>query len=287
VTREGPAGPRIDSAEPAAAVRRPPRRPLPLRLVSYLGRTLAIAGMEARKLLHDPTELLTRAVQPALWLLVFGQVFTRMRAIPTGNLRYIDFMAPGILAQSVLFISIFYGISVIWERDLGIVHKFLVSPTPRSALVLGKALSAGIRAFSQGVIVYILAVLLGVGIDWSPLALLGVLAAIFLGAAFFSTFSLVIACLVKTRERFMGIGQILTMPLFFASNAIYPISIMPGWLQWISHANPLTYQVDALRGLMLAGGSSVYGAGLDIGILTAVTAALIALASRLYAGIVI
>ena len=92
-----------------------------------------------RKLRHDPTELFTRAVQPALWLLVFGQVFTRTRAIPTGDLPYLDFMAPGILAQSVLFIAIFYGIAIIWERDLGIVHKFLVSPTPRAALVLGKA----------------------------------------------------------------------------------------------------------------------------------------------------
>ena len=124
--------------------------------------------MEAQKLLHDPTEILTRAVQPALWLLVFGQVFTRMRAIPTGSLPYIDFMAPGILSQSVLFIAIFYGISVIWERDLGILHKFLVSPTPRSALVLGKALSAGIRGLTQAVIVYLLAILLGVHMDWHP-----------------------------------------------------------------------------------------------------------------------
>ena len=112
-------------------------------------------------------------VQPALWLLVFGQVFTRTRAIPTGNLSYIDFMAPGILSQSVLFIAIFYGISVIWERDLGILHKFLVSPTPRSALVLGKALSAGLRGLTQAVIVYLLAMLLGVKIDWNPAALLG------------------------------------------------------------------------------------------------------------------
>ena len=253
----------------------------------YLARTFAIAGMEAQKLLHDPTEILTRAVQPALWLLVFGQVFTRMRAIPTGSLPYIDFMAPGILSQSVLFIAIFYGISVIWERDLGILHKFLVSPTPRTALVLGKALSAGIRGLTQGVIVYLLALLLGVRMDWHPLSLLGVLAAVMLGAAFFSTFSLVIACLVKTRERFMGIGQILTMPLFFASNAIYPISIMPRWLQVVSHANPLTYQVDALRTLMLAGGTSSYGVGIDILILTAVTGVMIAVGSFLYPKIVI
>jgi ABC-2 type transport system permease protein len=238
--------------------------------------------MEARKLLHDPTELLTRAIQPALWLLVFGQVFTRVRAIPTGSMRYIDFMAPGILSQSVLFIAIFYGISIIWERDLGILHKFLVSPTPRSALVLGKAISAGLRGLTQGFIVYLLAVLLGVAMDWNPLSLLGVVAAVMLGAAFFSTFSLVIACLVKTRERFMGIGQILTMPLFFASNAIYPISIMPRWLQVISHANPLTYQVDALRALMLSGGVSAFGVGTDLGILALATALLVAVGSWLY-----
>ena len=103
-----------------------------------------------------------------------------------------------------------------------------------------------------------------------------------LGAAFFSIFSLVIACLVKTRERFMGIGQILTMPLFFASNAIYPISIMPGWLQVISRFNPLSYLVDALRALMLAGGSSSFGLGTDLGVLVLATAGIVALASRLY-----
>jgi len=95
---------------------------------------------------HKFEELLTRTIQPALWLAVFGEVFTRVRAIPTGQLRYLDFMAPGVLAQSVLFIAIFYGIAVIWERDLGIVHKLLVSPASRVALVLGKALSAGGRS---------------------------------------------------------------------------------------------------------------------------------------------
>ena len=255
----------------------------PLAAVSsFIYKTSVIAELEARKLSHDPTELITRAVQPALWLLVFGQVFTRVRAIPTGNLSYLDFMAPGILAQSVLFIAIFYGIAVIWERDLGIIHKFLASPTPRAALVLGKALSAGVRSLSQAIIIYVLALLLGVHLNWNPLALLAVMSVVVIGAAFFSTFSLIIACLVKTRERFMGIGQVLTMPLFFASNAIYPISMMPGWLQVISHLNPLTYEVDALRGLMLVGGAGVYGLGMDLAILLAATVALVLVAAHLY-----
>ncbi len=255
----------------------------------FIDKVFIIAEMEIRKLRHDPTELLTRAVQPALWLLVFGQVFTRVRAIPTGSMSYIDFMAPGILAQSVLFIAIFYGISVIWERDLGILHKFLASPTPRPALVLGKALSAGVRGLAQAVMVYILAVLLGVKMNWNPLAILGVIAAVILGAAFFATFSLIIACLVKTRERFMGFGQVLTMPLFFASNAIYPISIMPGWLQVISQINPLTYEVDALRSLMLssaAGGTVSPNLGLDYLVMVSATTVLVFIGSRLYPTIV-
>jgi len=242
--------------------------------------------LEARKLRHDPTDLLTRAVQPALWLLIFGEVFTRIRAIPTGNVRYLDFMAPGILAQSVLFISIFAGIAIIWERDLGIIHKFLASPTPRAALVLGKALAAGVRAVAQAIIIYLLALILGVHMNWNPLALLGVLIIVVLGAACFATFSLIIACLVKSRERFMGIGQVLTMPLFFASNAIYPVAIMPGWLQVIAHSNPLSYEVDALRTLMLANGAITTSLITDFVVMLVVTTVLVLLGARLYPRVV-
>jgi ABC-2 type transport system permease protein len=255
-------------------------------VLRFLEKTVVIAELEARKLRHDPTELITRAIQPALWLLVFGEVFTRTHAIPTGGLRYVDFMAPGILAQSVLFIAIFYGIAIIWERDLGIVHKLLASPTPRAALVLGKALSAGLRGLSQAIIIYVLALLLRVAIKWTPLALAGVLVAVVLGSALFSTLSLLIAVVVKTRERFMGIGQVLTMPLFFASNAIYPLEIMPRWLQIAAHLNPLTYEVDALRALMLAGGLSIYGLGVDFGVLVLTLAILVVIGARAYPRVV-
>ncbi len=252
----------------------------------FVSKTFVIAELEARKLLHDPSELITRAVQPALWLLVFGQVVGRTRVFDTGDLSYVAFMSPGILAQSVLFISIFFGISVLWERDLGILHKFLVTPTPRTALVLGKALSAGVRGVAQSIVVYALALAIGVKMNWNPLALLGVLATVILGAAFFSTFSLVIACLVKTRERFMGIGQVMTMPLFFASNAIYPIDIMPRWLQIVSVVNPLSYEVDALRTLMIQGGKSTFGLPLDFAVLIAWTVIAILIGGRLYENVV-
>ena len=270
------------------ASRAPSRRAGPLtRMVRFARKTLAIAEMEVRKLRHDPTELLTRTVQPALWLLIFGEVFTRTHAIPTGGLPYLDFMAPGILAQSVMFIAIFSGIAIIWERDLGIVHKFLAGPTPRTALVLGKALAAGVRGLSQAMIIYLLAWMLGVQLNWNPLALLGVIALVLLGAACFSTFSLIIACIVKTRERFMGIGQVLTMPLFFASNAIYPIAIMPAWLQAIARVNPLTYEVDGLRGLMLSGAINLTGLALDFVVLLVVTTVLVIIGGRFYPKVVI
>jgi ABC-2 type transport system permease protein len=168
-----------------------------MKILNFIHKAFVIAELEMLKIFHDPTEVVTRAVQPVLWLLIFGQIFARMHAIP-GQTNYIDFMTPGILAQSVLFIAI------IWERDLGLIHKLLATPIPRAAIVFGKAISAGLRTLPIVVIIYLLAVLLGVHIEWNPLNLLGVLAMVMLGSIFFPTFSLIIACLVKTRERFYG-----------------------------------------------------------------------------------
>ncbi|MEE3715617.1 ABC transporter permease [Tumidithrix elongata RA019] len=252
-------------------------------IAEFVTKTLVITELEVRKLRHDATDLIVRAVQPVLWLLIFGQVFTRIRGIPTNGLPYLDFMAAGILAQSVLFVAIFSGgMSLIWERDLGLVHKFLVSPTPRSAIVLGKGIASGIRCLSQVVVVYLLSFVLGVQLNFNVIPMLGVLLIVLLGAACFSIFSIIIACVIKSREGFNGMGQLMTMPLFFASNAIYPIEIMPGWLQVISHINPLTYEVDALRGVMLLHGTSIYGYGFDAAILLAVLVTLTSIGGRLY-----
>jgi ABC-2 type transport system permease protein len=270
------------SERPAAAFKAIPDWRLAARVLGYGTQVFAVADTEIRKLKHDPSEVLTRALQPAIWLLLFGQVMAHVRGLDAGGGNYLDFLAPGILAQSVLFAAIFYGIAAIWERDLGILHRYMVSPAPRSALVLGKAVSSAARGLIQAVIVYLLAVFMGIGLSFNPLHLLGVAILIALGSALFATFSLAVACIVKTRERFMGIGQVLTMPIFFASNAIYPIEIMPKWLKAVSLANPLSYEVDALRALMLAGGQSKFGMGLDFAVLLGVTAALVALAARLY-----
>lgn len=239
---EAPPDAWVEPARPARAVG--PWRLLPSRIA-------ALCLVELQKLRHDRSELVTRAIQPALWLLIFGQTFTRIRAIPTGSVPYLDFLAPGVLAQSALFISIFYGIQIVWDRDAGILAKLLVTPTPRVALVAGKAFAAGIRGLAQTIVIGALALILGVHLTSNPLRLLGVPLVVVLGSAFFACLSMTIAGLVLTRERLMGIGQAIMMPLFFGSNALYPTAMMPGWLRVLSRFNPLSYQVDALRGLMI------------------------------------
>ncbi|GGK18183.1 transport permease protein [Streptomyces camponoticapitis] len=276
-----PAGRRPDSAETVDPARFelllvPPRPRTGLRVLP--SRVIAMCVVELQKLRHDRTELYTRAVQPALWLLIFGETFTHLRAIPTGGIPYIDFLAPGIIAQSAMFISIFYGIMIIWERDAGILTKLLVTPTPRAALISGKAFASGVKALIQALVVILIAAALGVGLTWNPLKLLGVVVVVILGSAFFSCLSITIAGIVLTRDRLMGIGQAITMPLFFASNALYPVAIMPGWLQVVSRINPLSYQVDALRGLLLGTSSHLL---LDFGVLIFAAALGITAASSL------
>lgn len=282
MTWSAPAAPPSGASEPTPAVGAPVVAAPRGGLVDYPSHVMAMVGSEVLKLRHEPASLVMRAVQPVLWLVVFGQVLARVRGIDTGGLDYLAFLAPGVLAQSVLFIAIFYGIAAIWERDLGIVHKYLASPASRSALVVGKAIGGAVRGLSQVVVVYAVAAALGVGLQWRPDRVAGVLVFVALGSGCFATFSLIVASLVRTRERFMGIGQLITMPFFFASSAVYPLAIMPGWLEILARFNPLTYQVDALRALMVDGGESVIGLGVDFAVLAATTAALVAVASRLF-----
>ncbi|MBC2639910.1 MULTISPECIES: ABC transporter permease [unclassified Rhodococcus (in: high G+C Gram-positive bacteria)] len=264
----------VAPAAPPAVWVEPPLRGV-LRLLS---RIVTFCLVELQKLRHDRSELVTRAIQPILWLVIFGETFSRIRAIPTGDVPYLDYLAPGIIAQSALFVAIFYGIQIIWERDAGVLTKLLVTPTPRAALVTGKAFAAGVRAVAQAVVVVVAAALLGVGMTWNPVRLLGVVVVVVLGAAFFSCLSVAIAGIVLKRDRLMGIGQAITMPLFFASNALYPVELMPGWVQAISRVNPLSYEVSALRGLLIGQPTNYW---LDFGVLVAAAVLGIAVASAL------
>lgn len=254
-------------------------------LGGYLSKVLAITQMEVQKLLHDQWDIFTRSIQPVLWLLLFGGVFGRLRVLPPGFGNYLDFVTPGILAQSVMTISIFQGIMLIWERDQGTLQKYLVSPMPRSVLVLGKGISAGVRGTIQALTISVIALLMGVNLNWNPLAWLGVVAFIFLGAVFFSTLSILAAALVRTRERVQGLGQLIMMPLFFASNALYPVSVMPAYVEVLTRVNPLSYMVDGLRELMV-GTPGHFGLATNFAILIIVNAAIIWITSRVYPRVV-
>ena len=228
-------------------------------------RLVTFCWVELAKIRHDQTEIYLRAIQPALWLIIFGETFTRLRAIPTGGHPYLDFMAPGVIAQAAQFMAIFYGIQIIWEKDAGILTKLLVTPTPTAALVTGKAFGAAVRSLVQATVVVVLSALLGVGLSRNPLNYLGAALVVTLGAAFFTTLSVTIAGLVTNRDRMMGIGQAITMPLFFASNALYPLHVMPPWLQVLSVVNPLSYEVDGLRSLLIGTPGNL---PLDLAVLT-------------------
>jgi ABC-2 type transport system permease protein len=242
-------------------------------------RVATLCWVELRKIRHDRTELYTRAIQPALWLLIYGEVFTHVHAIPTPRgIPYLAYLAPGILAQSALFIAIFYGIQIIWERDAGVLTKLMVTPTPRAALITGKAFASGVRSLIQGIVIVILSAILGVALTDNPLKLIGAALVLVLGSAFFACLSMTIAGLAVARDRLMGIGQAITMPLFFSSSALYPATIMPGWLQAVSKVNPLTYEVEALRGLLIGTATTLW---LDVAILVAATLAGITAASLL------
>jgi ABC-2 type transport system permease protein len=177
----------------------------------------------------------------------------RVRALPTGGIPYVAFITPGVILQSITFVSIFYGLTIVWERESGILKKLLTTPAPRIAIVLGRSSASIIRAFMQLLIITPIALLMEVRIVPNPLYIILAIIAMAITAIGFSAFSVWIATFMKTRERFMGLGQAIIMPLFFASNSIYPISIMPSIFREIALGNPLTYSVDALRKVLIIG----------------------------------
>jgi ABC-2 type transport system permease protein len=251
------------------------------RLRRLAAGTGAIARVELQKLRHDNLDVFTRSVQPLLWLFVFGTALRHARSLTDGHGDYRAYIAPGVMAQAALFIAIFYGLAIIWERDLGQLQRLLATPVPRLGIVLGKASGAAVRAIVQAVVLLAVLAVARIHLDWSVQGVVGSIVLLSLGTGAFACLSMTLASLLRTRERFMGIGQLVAMPLFFASSALYPISIMPGWLQALARVNPLTYEVHGMRQLLL--GISTGGTlWVDFAVSAAFLAVLAALAARLY-----
>jgi ABC-2 type transport system permease protein len=266
-------------AWPAGSAERPAALAHPVSRLA--GGTFAMAQAEMRKLRHDSLDLFTRAVQPLLWLFIFGTALRHVRALSVGHLDYRAYLAPGVMAQAALFLAIFFGLAVIWERDVGQLQRMLATPLPRTAIVLGKAAGAGVRALAQALLLLVVLAVARIPMHWTLLGVLGALAMLVLGTAGFACMSMLIAAGVRTRERFMGIGQLVMMPLFFASSALYPLSIMPDWLHVVARVNPLTYEVQGLRQMLVGQGASGE-LWLDFLVVAGFLAAMVAAATRAY-----
>ncbi len=268
------------AAPPDALVEAVPVLTTQGRAASYLNTVVAMAQAELHRAGRERSVLVARAAQPLLWLLVFGSAVSRVRELGAEGVPYKAFLVPGVLAQSVLFIAIFSGMAIIWERDLGITQRILVAPASRSAVILGKAVSAAMRSVIQVAVVLVVVAVLRIPLDWSLFGVVGSLVAVLLGATMLSALSMVIASVVRSREQFMGLGQLVTLPLLFASNALYSVSIMPGWLQGVARFNPLTYLVELLRQLLVGVGPDRIL--VDVAVLLGGIVVTVAIASRTF-----
>lgn len=207
---------------------------------------------EIKRYLRDRTRVVSSFVQPILWLVIFGAGFGMHFAFP--GIDYLQYLFPGILGQTLLFTSMFMGISVIWDREFGFMKEILVSPISRFTLFLGKMIGDSTDALIQGLIVFALGALLGIAID--PLAFLACIPIMLLITFGLVGIGLIIASFMGSLESYGAIQTFINLPLFFLSGALFPISGslaqgVPSWMQVASSFNPLTYGVDTLRTILL------------------------------------
>jgi ABC-2 type transport system permease protein len=193
----------------------------------------------------DRLRIVTALLQPLLFLFVLGTGLSRIASAGTGGLNLRTFLYPGILAMSVLFTAMFSAASIVWDREFGFLREMLVAPVSRASLVLGKCLGGATVATSQGVLVIALAGLVDVPYEPSLILIVFVMQALL--AYTLTAFGVMIAARVKQIQSFMAVTQMLIMPLFFISGAMFPLSGLPTWLTVLNRLDPLTYAVEPMR----------------------------------------
>jgi ABC-2 type transport system permease protein len=204
---------------------------------------------EIKRYLRDRARIISSFVQPLLWLAIFGSGI-RFSGTQIGNLTTQQFIFPGIIGQTLLFTSMFMGISVIWDREFGFLKEILVAPVSHFSVFLGKMFGDSTDAVIQGIIVFALGVLLGIQLN--PLIFLETLPIMILMTFGLVSVGLTVASFIESLESFGVIQSFINLPLFFLSGAIFPLGTgVPDWLQIVSRFDPLTYGVDALRTTVL------------------------------------
>jgi ABC-2 type transport system permease protein len=205
---------------------------------------------------RDRWRLVASLAQPLLFLIVFGSGLSSSlggaSAFGTkGGLSYIQFMYPGIIGMAILFTAIFGAMSIVWDREFGFLKEVLVAPIDRYAVAIGKALGGTTQAMIQGLILLVLAPLVGV-----KLTLLTVLAMIPLAAVLafgLSSFGVALASTMKSMQGFQVVMNFLMMPMFFLSGALFPLNNLPGWMTVLTRLDPASYGIDPLRRVVLSG----------------------------------
>ncbi len=236
---------------------------------------------QLKRYLRSRARIIGSLGQPLLFLLALGFGFGPTFAKAGGG-NYIQFLAPGIIAMGILFTAVFSGIEIIWDRQFGFLKETLVAPVSRLQIVMGRALGGATVAMIQGAVVFIICLLAGFRIQ-SILFLPVALAFMFLIALLFTAIGTAIGSVLEDMQGFQLIMNFIVMPLFFFSNALFPVQNLPKTLQFVIHLNPLTYGVDGIRGAF--SNVFVFGLGIDFAVLGALTAILLAIGSYLFSKI--
>ncbi|MRG95161.1 ABC transporter permease [Polyangium spumosum] len=206
-----------------------------------------LARRDVVKFLRDRQNVAATLVRPLLWILAVG--FGLRRAFDPGatGVDFVSFLVPGVATMAVLFSSMFSAISIVWDREFGFLKELLVAPVPRATLVFAKMIAASVTALFEVSVVLLVSPLLGARID--PLgALLSIPVLVAFGMAV-SALGITVASRMKTFEGFGGIVNFLIQPVFFFSGALYPLEGLPPALSAVVRLNPMSYAVDATRGL--------------------------------------
>ncbi|HJQ43344.1 MAG TPA: ABC transporter permease [Jatrophihabitantaceae bacterium] len=205
---------------------------------------------EVVRFVSDRLRMVTALVQPLLFLFVLGSGLSRLASAGTGGLDLKTFLYPGILGMSVMFTAMFSAASIVWDREFGFLREMLVAPIRRSSIVIGKCLGGATVATMQGVVVIALAGL--VDVPYSPSLIVEVFALQTLLAYTLTAFGVMVAARIKQIQAFMALTQMLILPLFFLSGAMFPLSGLPTWLTVLNRIDPLTYAVDPMRRAVFA-----------------------------------
>ncbi len=231
------------AAGPIIQVRVPPHS-----VASELRAIRIVWRRDLIRFVNDRIRIIAALVQPLLFLFVMGSGLQRLSSAGTHGVNLKTFIYPGILCIAVMFTAMFSAASIVWDREFGFLREMMVAPVRRSSIVIGKCLGGATVACSQGIIMILLAPL--VHVPYNAVLIAGIFTLQLLLAFTITAFGVAIAVRIKQMQTFFGVMQVIVMPMFFISGALFPASGLPRWLEVLNRLDPLTYAVDPMRHLV-------------------------------------